>query len=446
MAYGLHRFNERHQRPNALINFIKPLEGPDKELAQDFLERVAAVVYPVMKAHTISVMSLDEFQANREFVGRNFNAGECIQLVLKSTTGQWLSFKSVQMVMMHELAHCKQMNHSRQFWAVRNTYADHLRILWSGNYSGEGVWGRGQTLLSGRFTNDNQPDVAPAVENLCGGAYRGRGRKRKRGGSSDAIQLTYAERQQRRIQRKFGKHGQGNAVGQDYLVKAKLEKGRTTDAKPRVANSNRGRELRAAAALARFEESAADKAAEVASSTASVAESGRDDTDETESEYESGGEELLDDHGQQVKDSAGHGLVKVCESEDALDEDVRREMEDLRMLDERPKTNSQGASQHKADSVKVAQDEELIQDNISTDDEAEPVVVNTAKESTSGIKCVICSLENDAQGATCIACAHVLDRRKVADAWHCANAECSREYLNADDCGVCGVCGTARPA
>ena len=36
-------------------------------------------------------------------LGRNFNAGEVIQLVLRSpSTGQWLPFKFVQMVMMRE--------------------------------------------------------------------------------------------------------------------------------------------------------------------------------------------------------------------------------------------------------------------------------------------------------------------------------------------------------
>lgn len=38
--------------------------------------------------------------------GRNFNAGECIQLVLKSPmTGQWLPFSFICRVMIHELAH-----------------------------------------------------------------------------------------------------------------------------------------------------------------------------------------------------------------------------------------------------------------------------------------------------------------------------------------------------
>jgi len=56
-----------------------------------------------MKKNYINVRSLEEYEPNREFVGRNFNAGEVIQLVLKCTrTGKWLPFNYVQMVMMHE--------------------------------------------------------------------------------------------------------------------------------------------------------------------------------------------------------------------------------------------------------------------------------------------------------------------------------------------------------
>lgn len=55
-----------------------------------------------MKRSYLSVRSLDEHEPNAEFVGRNFNAGEVIQLVLRSQSGRWLPFNYVQMVMMHE--------------------------------------------------------------------------------------------------------------------------------------------------------------------------------------------------------------------------------------------------------------------------------------------------------------------------------------------------------
>jgi hypothetical protein len=82
----------RRRSPNALINFITPLEGPTKAIAQDYLERIAAIVYPIMKENGLAVMScvtsynitlqrplvvlngttsLDEFPPNTEFWGRN---------------------------------------------------------------------------------------------------------------------------------------------------------------------------------------------------------------------------------------------------------------------------------------------------------------------------------------------------------------------------------------
>lgn len=42
MPLGLQRLNVKKSRPNDNINFIKPLAGPDQEIAQDFLERIAA--------------------------------------------------------------------------------------------------------------------------------------------------------------------------------------------------------------------------------------------------------------------------------------------------------------------------------------------------------------------------------------------------------------------
>lgn len=56
-----------------------------------------------MKEHGLKVISLEEYEPNREFLGRNFNGGEVIQLVLKSRdSGRWFPFDFVQMVMMHE--------------------------------------------------------------------------------------------------------------------------------------------------------------------------------------------------------------------------------------------------------------------------------------------------------------------------------------------------------
>ncbi|KAI9844658.1 MAG: hypothetical protein M1838_002077 [Thelocarpon superellum] len=258
MPLGIERLNVRKQQPNSRIVFIKPLEGPHKAHAQDFLERIAAICHPIMKAHHLAVMSLEEYEPNREFVGRNFNAGEVIQLVLRAPySGHWLPFRHVQMVMMHELAHCKEMNHGRGFWAVRDGYAAELRALWAKDYTGDGFWSRGQPLLSSEYTTTSLAADDPTPDSLCGGIYRtaSSGRKRKRGKPKNVAAarpaLTYAERQQRRIARKFGTNGV--ALGEDQTARVAWHKGKKVKGKPRVAGSARGRELRAAAALARFQ-------------------------------------------------------------------------------------------------------------------------------------------------------------------------------------------------
>jgi hypothetical protein len=254
-----------------------------------------------------------------KFIGRNFNAGEVIQLVLKSRSGAWLPFRHVQMVMMHELAHCKQMNHSKAFWSVRDAYAGELRGLWDRNYSGEGFWGRGQTVLSGEYTNNTMPSAADLPEHTCGGTFRRSGRKRKRKSKEDTPKITYAERQQRRILKKFGKNG--TTLGDDESMRVKLEEGKKkAKGKPRVAGSARGRDLRAAAALARFE-------------TAKKEEVKEEEDSDTESEYDdwplTDDEAVANQDGNRVKDGKGHEMVRVCEVEDEEDDNVKREIQEL---------------------------------------------------------------------------------------------------------------------
>ncbi|KAJ9624041.1 hypothetical protein H2203_005488 [Taxawa tesnikishii (nom. ined.)] len=291
MPLGFERINERTTRPNPLINFIKPLETSDEALARDFLERVAAICYPIMKAHHIAVMSLEEYPPNLEFVGRNFNAGEVIQLVLKApSTGQWLPFRYVQGVMMHELAH------------FNNTYRSDLKALWEKDYTGEGLWGRGQTLLSGQYSTNAMPETELQVQSLCGGTYRSsRGKKRRR--ASDKPKLSYAERQQRRIEKKFGKHG--TALGDDESVKARLEGGKRVVSKPKQARAT-------------VEDEAVKK--EPA------------DESESDSDYEDGdlGSEATDAQGKRILDDHGNRMLKVCEDEDPADEEVKRELAELR--------------------------------------------------------------------------------------------------------------------
>ncbi|KAI9670339.1 MAG: hypothetical protein M1831_006553 [Alyxoria varia] len=336
MPVGMQRLNvPQSHHPNDRIVFIKPLAGPDSTTANDFLSRIAAICLPIMRTHHLSVMTLEEHEPNPEFIGRNFNAGEIIQLVLKSKSGRWLPFRMVQMVMMHELAHCVQMNHSREFWKVRNGYSEDLRGLWGKGFVGEGMWGRGRELYTGQYANNDNPGEEDDVpEHLCGGTFRSRRRGRKRKRAGDGQNLSYAERKQRRIEKKFGKNGE--ALGGNELLRGALERKKQVAGKPRVAGSKRGRDLRAAAALLRFEKDKNEKASEQQQAQKGVQEIKREedseDTDsETDTEAVYGAQRgAVDTDGSFLKDSKGRSMIKVCGDEDIHDDaSARREMEEL---------------------------------------------------------------------------------------------------------------------
>ncbi|KAJ8130445.1 hypothetical protein O1611_g3189 [Lasiodiplodia mahajangana] len=431
MPLGFERLNARKSQPNDHINFIKPLKGNDEAIAQDFLERVAAQCVPVMRQHHIYVMSLEEYEPNREFVGRNFNAGEVIQLVLKSpSTGRWLPFNYVQMVMMHELAHCKQMNHSKAFWAVRNQYADQMRGLWSRKYTGEGLWGRGTLLESGEFEANTilADDALP--EHLCGGTYRSRGRKRK-----SRKQLSYQEQKERRILKKFGANGV--ALGEDEEIKTELEKGKKPKGKPRVAGSKRGRELRAAAALARFDQQK------------KVEEVKEEDIDE---DGESGSEAAsdYDESGPSIVDKEGRRLIKVCEDENPADGDAQNEMRELASASriKRERSRSPIAVKSEADepalysirSKPVVSSRKPPKASGSSAGSVVPVKSEAETKPVAG-DCPICSFRNAPSSTICEACSHVLAPSKVSF-WRCKSSAChGSKYLNPGDSGICGICG-----
>lgn len=342
MPLGWERLNERVSRPNEHIVFIKPLPGPDEATSKDFLERVAAICVPIMKANTINVVSLAEHEPNREFLGRNFNNGEVIELVLKSHSGRWLSFQCVQMVMMHELAHCKQMNHSKDFWAVRNQYCNELRVLWSKGYVGEGLWGRGQPL-SGQYSVANSMPNGEIPENLCGGGFRSRGSKRKR---KERPKKSYAERKEARVVKKFGKAGAGVKLGGDLGARGLLEKGKKVGyGDPRGAQTKRSRELRAQAVLARMEQAkhavispgdgddvrgvAPDNNDEVKTESETESETGSE-TDDEEDE-----DDAVDINGKKILDTKGCPMVRVCDDEDVRhDPNAQNELAELGHLED----------------------------------------------------------------------------------------------------------------
>ncbi|KAF2665250.1 WLM-domain-containing protein [Microthyrium microscopicum] len=444
MPLGFERINERVKRPNELINFIRPLKGPAEATSQDFLERIAAIVYPVMRDSHIAVMALEEYPPNTEFWGRNFNAGEVIQLVLKRRDGGWLPFRHVQMVMIHELAHCKEMNHSRFFWRVRNEYASGLTTLWAKGYTGEGFWGSGRGLGDGTFLHNNMPDESISPDSLCGGAYKNRG-KRKRGGKSKKPELSSAERKQRRILKKFG--AGGTALGGDEQERQKLENGKKVKGKPRVAGSARARELRAAAALARF--SKVEPSPEPDSSET--------EWDESETEDET-----------HILKSNGKELVRVCGDMDENDADVKREKDEMMATPPKDvptlkpskddigtkhstKVKSAPADHNTVHRAKV--DPPIKKEGVSRSELSENALLPTKDpplprkpSSTRTATCEVCSLSNDPGSTICMACSNVLDPSIVWNHWKCTSDTCKGgAYINPGDYGLCQLCGARKP-
>lgn len=183
---------------------------------------------------------------------------------------------------MHELAHIHQMNHSKAFWALRNDYTAEMKSLWERGYTGDGLWGMGVLLENGAFAHEDLeggedlPEhstftstpgrldrillvlmtLLTGTSKVCGGTFLSRRSKKRK----IKPKITYREQKERRIRKKFGTHG--ITLGADEETKSKLEKGKRPIGKPRVAGSTRGRELRAAAALARFEIKAATETAD----------------------------------------------------------------------------------------------------------------------------------------------------------------------------------------
>lgn len=454
MPLGFERINERTQRPNALINFIRTLPGPTATTAEQILNRVAAICYPFMKANMILVQALEEFPYNTEFVGRNFNAGEVIQLVLRDRNGRWLPQRMVEMVMVHELAHCKQMNHSKAFWKVRDAYAVDLRGLWAKGYTGEGMWGKGRGLETGNIRM-SQVEVGDVPEHLCGGTYGRRSKKRRRGGK-DKETLSYAERKQRRILKKFGAGGQ--ALGADDDTKIKLEGGVPKKGKPRVAGSARGRELRAAAALARFEPVKKDSEEVVVKQEETSDSETEDEVDPTDA--------ALDVDGSKMVDERGRALIKICEDEDDQDGNARREMDEIQNI--APQTaiaekathrsrlsNSHAASSSskpsrlpskptKPSSAQVVHLDDVCERRPETSRDNAPTT-SSNKPATGPISCNVCSLSNEPGSLICAVCSNVLNAHLMPDHWRCKSVPCTRNlYINAGDAGACGVCGSPR--
>lgn len=326
------------------------------------------------------------------------------------------------------------------------------------------------------------------------GTYRSRERRRKNrstnGQSTKIPKLTYAERQQRTKEKKFG-FGEGDKVGADQDARTKLEKGKSkSKGAPKVAQSNRGRELRAAAALKRFE-----------THTKETKTPNRDGDEETggETDYDETADEEEDE--KVINVGGGKFLVPVSREQDGKTEQDKMERELLELVgacgtggnDGPSGSEKDGKQQVVGDSRKqgsnprgavntavvIKSDDEsdgepigyyqrsrtstesyvpqLRKHNTSIKEEDRTAPSNTNSGNCSNIQnlveisdntnarelvCSACSVVNEDYAILCMVCANVLEPGKMPNAWKCSGSTCGGStYRNAGDVGVCGICG-----
>ncbi|TIB68672.1 WLM-domain-containing protein [Wallemia mellicola] len=152
------RINEKEANPNPHINFTTALPSAKQSEARELLRSLAAQVRPVMKSEGLKVNSFEEYEFNQVFAGRNWNAGDIVELVLRRPNGQFYPFPFLLNVLCHELA-----------------YNEELRIkvtsLREKGYFGDGYWSSGTRLADNATVQGETALVAgDFMEYICGGA------------------------------------------------------------------------------------------------------------------------------------------------------------------------------------------------------------------------------------------------------------------------------------
>jgi hypothetical protein len=163
----------------------------------------------------------------------------------------------------------------------------------------------------------------------------------------------------------------------------------------------------------------------------------------TDTDSESGFEEVHEDNeaidvdGTKMRDKRGRGLVKVCEVQDTIDADVKREMDELQNVF----TSTVTPPASKDSTLR------RVRSNSSTHRQVKPSTASTIAKSNPPSSftmsaCPTCSLLNERSVTTCVVCANVLQPDMVPGCWRCNHEGCKdNNYMNAGDASVCGVCG-----
>ncbi|KAI5121211.1 hypothetical protein M0805_007221 [Coniferiporia weirii] len=260
------RFNEREANPNKHVNFITALRTPDvpppysDEDARQLLRALAAQVRPIMKTHGFAVNSLEEYEYNRVFAGRNWNNGETVELVLRHADGTFVTIPWLLSTLCHELAHIKHMNHGRDFQRLWTQLRMEVGALQGKGYYGDGYWSSGTRIADSARIGGQGIEDYDLPDYICGGAQtrsrpksygrRGQARRRVAGPSKHTGAQTEKKRKPgTRVTAKGKFKGEGEAL--NAAISDRDEKAKGTGFR-KQAGSKRAREERALAAEKRL--------------------------------------------------------------------------------------------------------------------------------------------------------------------------------------------------
>ncbi|KAI9461719.1 WLM-domain-containing protein [Lactarius psammicola] len=247
------RLNENESNPNPHVNFITalPMADPrDQERARQLLRALAAQVKPIMKDHGFAVNSLEEYEYNDVFAGRNWNNGETVELVLRRRDGSFTSTSWLMGTLCHELAHIKHMNHGPGFQALWNQLRKEVVALQARGYYGDGMWSSGTRLADSTVIVGHETLDDDLPEYMCGGAQsraRPSARRRRQRPVAGPSMLTGAQTAKRR---KAGSRitAAGTFAGRGQALNADEDEKTTGTGFRKKAVSKRAREERAMAA------------------------------------------------------------------------------------------------------------------------------------------------------------------------------------------------------
>ncbi|KAG2155682.1 WLM domain-containing protein [Suillus clintonianus] len=149
-----------------LQTFVKSFthlkDRPHADRALPMLQRVAALVKPIMRKHGWILPLLSEFFPDSpNLVGLNVNGGEQILLRLRMPWAPDTFYEEDQVVriMLHELTHNVHGPHDEIFYKFLAALEDEYDTLVRSGYAGEGFFSPGQRLGAG-VSHDLPPHIA----------------------------------------------------------------------------------------------------------------------------------------------------------------------------------------------------------------------------------------------------------------------------------------------